>query len=53
MTEKRKYETPEAQKIEFDYKEQVVASGEPCDERFVDTNWNSPGLALCGYRYTD
>ena len=52
---KEAYSKPTAEKIEFDFREQIVTSGEtePCNTTFVDTNWNSPGLALCGYRYTD
>lgn len=52
MSEKRTYTTPQIRKIEFDYQEVVVASGE-CTARFDDARWNSPGLALCGYKFTD
>jgi len=48
------YSTPMAEIMEFDFREQILTSGgEPCNERFDDSRWNSPGLALCGYRMTD
>lgn len=49
---KKSYKTPVVEKVEFDYKEQVVASS-GCNDRFIDTSWNSPGVGTCGYRFTD
>lgn len=38
---KKQYETPVAEKIEFCYRDQVVASGSTCESKWVNTGGDS------------
>lgn len=45
---KKVYEKPMAEKIEFDYKNQIVASGNQCEYKIVEEFGHG-----CSNRYTD
>ena len=54
MKTRKDYQTPEVKKVEFDYSTIILTSGKAeCNEVFDESRWNSPGLALCGYKYTN
>ena len=38
---KKNYETPEAEKIMFDYRDQVVAASQNCQDVWVNIGYNS------------
>lgn len=38
---KKVYETPVAEKVEFCYRDQVVASSRACPSRFIDWGWGN------------
>ncbi len=49
--EKKVYNAPKAEKIEFDFREQVVASGENCDKSWHQGNYGNGGVqdGACQY----